>query len=186
MRPLLVAASVAALFSVGTLLAPPWASATNATVTYAQTCDEATVTVTSSWEGVSHVHVTGPSPEITFDVPAHGTASARFKIVPTSLHATVSSSNAHLQGDLTHTFTARDCDTGETTTTPPTTVGGVVPPGGEVTTTTTAATAVSLAPEIPTTTTSPSVEAPSGPSRVGARTPTPAQPPVRIALPPTE
>jgi LPXTG-motif cell wall-anchored protein len=101
------------------LAGAPAASATDAAVTYSQTCERGTVTVTSSWDGVTHIHVLGPSPEIAFDVPGRQSASTNFAIRPNPLTVTVSSSNGHLTGELTHTFTTNGCATTTTTTTAP-------------------------------------------------------------------
>lgn len=134
--------------------------ATNASVSYAQTCDTATVTFHSTWDGGTiHGTVLGPSPEIAFNVPPLATTKVTFKIIPTPLKVTVSSSNGHLVGTLTHTFTADGC--GTTTTIPPTTAPGIVPgPTSEVPTSNTpttsvvpdAATSTSVPPPTPTVT----------------------------------
>lgn len=119
---LYAATAITGLVGVASIGLAGIASATDANVTYAQTCDHATVTVTSSWDGVSHIHLSGPIPEISFDVPGHKTAGATFKIIPNPLTVTVTSSNAILHGTLTHTFTADSCGAAVTTapsTSPP-------------------------------------------------------------------
>jgi LPXTG-motif cell wall-anchored protein len=152
------------------------AFATTATVAYAQTCDTATITIHSLWNGGTiHGVVTGPIPEITFTVPPLGTTPVTFKIIPSPLHVTVSSSDGLLQGTLTHTFTAERCGT-TTTEAPPST-----------TTPTTAPTAPSTSVPPPASTSPVATTAPGPSASLGATSPSrpPSSTPVSLTLPTT-
>lgn len=139
-RLLGIAAGIAAVV----VLAASPAGATDGTVSYGQTCSMATVTVASSWDGGTiHGVIHGPIPEIVFDVAPLGSTPVTFKIIPSPLTVTVSSSNGHLHGELTHTFTADPCGTPTTAPAPTSTTicnESSPPPNpcAEATTTTTA------------------------------------------------
>jgi LPXTG-motif cell wall-anchored protein len=151
------------------------AFATTATVAYAQTCDTATITIHSLWAGGTiHGVVTGPIPEITFTVPPLGSTPVTFKIIPSPLHVTVSSSDGLLQGTLTHTFTAERCGT-TTTEAPPST------------TPTTAPTAPSTFVPPPASTSPVATTAPGPSASLGGTSPSrpPSSTPVSLTLPTT-
>jgi hypothetical protein len=121
---------VAVVIFVG-LSAVVWAgvaSATDADVTYSTACANpdtgqwtGTVTAQSHWDGgIIHVHVErASSGSIDFDVPPLGTNSGtlHFQKLPETQTVTVSSSNGHLHGELTHTFIRPDGCAPTTTTT---------------------------------------------------------------------
>jgi LPXTG-motif cell wall-anchored protein len=155
------------------------AFATTATVAYAQTCDTATITIHSLWNGGTiHGVVTGPIPEITFTVPPLGTTPVTFKIIPSPLHVTVSSSDGRLQGTLTHTFTAERCGTTTTEAPPSTTTPTTAPTAPS---TSTPASGVEPSPSQPVTT-APGV-ATSTPAPSPSRPPSPT--PASLTLPAT-
>jgi LPXTG-motif cell wall-anchored protein len=141
--------------TVLTLAGP--ASATDADVSYRQACVpganywNATVTVASRWDGLSHINIGTPASTATMTVAAHDTNSLTFKVFVGSYHVIVSSPDAHLHGELDHTFTQPEgCTIATTTTVPPTTT--TVP---EVTTTAPTTTTVALSPTTTTRPTSP-------------------------------